>query len=268
MLGLYFIIFIDKKKGMVKKMKSVMETLLKYKQALEKDGYDVLYIALYGSQNYGVSDECSDVDAKAIVLPKIDDIVFKRNISFVREFDNGACDVKDLITFYNVVKKGNFSFLEPFHTPYFIGDVYLKCLFSSILTNQMSLLGGMYEKQKAFLHEYPSKKEEFSKFGCDPKQYHHIVRLYDIIKYAENKNTLNFPFLRYCGEGAEYMKKIKRGLNGLTVEQIQKDIEIRIEEAKTILDNKQYKFQEVNLEEEVGFYLKQKIREALLNEQI
>ena len=52
------------------------------------------------------------------------------------------------------------------------------------------------------------------------------------------------------------------------MEQIQKDIEIRIEEAKTILDNKQYKFQEVNLEEEVGFYLKQKIREALLNEQI
>jgi len=74
--------------------------------------------------------------------------------------------------------------------------------------------------------------------------------------------------LRYYGEGAEYMKKIKRGLNGLTVEQIQKDIEMRIEEARTILDNKQYKFQEVNLEEEVGFYLKQKIREALLNEQI
>ena len=84
-----------------------METLLKYKQALEKDGYNVLYIALYGSQNYGVSDEYSDIDAKAIVLPKIDDIVFKRNISFVKEFDNGACDVKDLITFYNVVRKGN-----------------------------------------------------------------------------------------------------------------------------------------------------------------
>ena len=249
-------------------MKNIMDTLLKYKQALEKDGYNVPYIALYGSQNYGVSDEYSDIDAKAIVLPKIDDIVFKRNISFVKEFDNGACDVKDLITFYNVVRKGNFSFLEPFHTPYFIGDIYLKCLFSYIPTNQMSLLGGMYEKQKAFLHEYPSKKKEFSKFGCDPKQYHHVVRLYDIIKYAENKNTLNFPFLRYSGERAEYMKKIKRGLNGLTIEQIQKDIETKIEEAKAILDNKHYKFQEANLEEEIGFYLKQKIKEALLNEQI
>ena len=75
-------------------MKNIMETLLKYKQALEKDGYNVLYIALYGSQNYGVSDEYSDVDAKAIVLPKIDDIVFKRNISFVKEFDN--IDLKNL----------------------------------------------------------------------------------------------------------------------------------------------------------------------------
>lgn len=249
-------------------MKSVMKTLLEYKRALEKDGYNVLYIALYGSQNYGVSDEQSDIDAKVIVLPKIDDIVFKRNISFVKEFGNGACDVKDLITFYNVAKKGNFSFLEPFHTSYFIGDVYLKCLFSTIPTNQMSLLGGMYEKQKAFLHEYPSKVEEFKKFGSDPKQYHHIVRLYDIIKFAENEDILNFPFLRYKGEGAEYMKKIKRGLNGLTIEQIQQDIKTRIEEAKTILDNKHYKFQEVNLEEEVGAYLKQKMKEALLNEQI
>ena len=52
------------------------------------------------------------------------------------------------------------------------------------------------------------------------------------------------------------------------IEQIQKDIETKIEEAKAILDNKHYKFQAANLEEEIGFYLKQKIKEALLNEQI
>lgn len=177
------------------------------------------------------------------------------------------CKTTDEEGFNHFIGHPNVSaYLEPFHTPYFIGDIYLKCLFSYIPTNQMSLLGGMYEKQKAFLHEYPSKKKEFSKFGCDPKQYHHVVRLYDIIKYAENKDILNFPFLRYSGERAEYMKKIKRGLNGLTIEQIQKDIETKIEEAKAILDNKHYKFQEANLEEEIGFYLKQKIKEALLNE--
>ena len=38
----------------------------------------------------------------------------------------------------------------------------------------------------------------------------------------------------------------------------------KIEEAKAILDNKHYKFQEANLEEEVGFYLKQKIKILML----
>ena len=88
----------------------IMKTLMSYKEALEKDGYNVLYIVLYVSQNYNVDDDKSDIDAKVIVLPTIDDIVFRKTTSFVKEFDTGACDVKDLITYYNIVKKGNFSF--------------------------------------------------------------------------------------------------------------------------------------------------------------
>lgn len=63
---------------------NVIETLEYYKKSLEQDGYRVLYIGLYGSNNYGVDDEYSDVDAKVIVLPSLDDIVFKKTVSFVR----------------------------------------------------------------------------------------------------------------------------------------------------------------------------------------
>lgn len=244
----------------------IMETLLKYKNNLEKDGYTVLYLGLYGSQNYNVDDEQSDIDAKVIVLPKLDDIVFRKTVSFVKEFDEGACDIKDLITYYNVVKKGNFSFLEPFYTQYFLGDTYLRCLFKQIPVNKMSILGGMLEKRKALTHEYPSKIEEFKRFGCDPKQYHHIVRLYDMA-FAEQKYglTKTYPYLKYKDTQAEYMKAIKRGLNGQTLEFLIEDADKKIDEVKDLFKTLD-KYEELNLEQSVGFYLKQKIREEMLNE--
>lgn len=239
----------------------IMETLKFYKDSLEKKGYKVLYIGLYGSQNYGVDDDKSDIDAKVIVLPTIDDIVFRKTVSFVEEFEGyGACDVKDLITYYNVVKKGNFSFLEPFKTKWFMGEVYLKCLFGQIPVNKMSILGGMMEKRRALTHEYPSKVEEFAAFGCDPKQYHHIVRLYDMAMSGKN-----LPYLSYNGDGAEYMKAIKRTLNGKTLEWLEEDSDKKITEVKELFKTLD-KYEEVDLTDEIGFYLKQKLREELLYE--
>ena len=238
---------------------NVMETLEYYKKSLEQDGYRVLYIGLYGSNNYGVDDEYSDVDAKVIVLPSLEDIVFKKTVSFVREFENGACDVKDLVTYYNVVKKGNFSFIEPFYSKYYLGDEFLRDLFKQVPTNLLSVLGGMYEKQRALTHEYPSKTKEFELFNCDPKQYHHIVRLYDM---AMRKTTL--PFLIYTGKNAEYMKSIKRGMNGKTVEFLIKDSQRRIDEVKDLFKDLP-KYKEVNFDTEVLTYLKEKMKEDLLN---
>lgn len=243
----------------------IMKTLMSYKEALEKDGYNVLYIGLYGSQNYNVDDDKSDIDAKVIILPTIDDIVFRKTTSFVKEFDTGACDVKDLITYYNVVKKGNFSFTEPFHTPYFLGSVYLKCIFGQIPVNKMSILGGMYEKQKALTHKYPSKEKEFEMFGCDPKQYHHIVRLYDLAMSKQLEKSPNTPFLRYFDEDADYMRKIKRGMEGKTIEELLDDTSARIEKVKEWAE-KFDKYEEADLEFEVGNFLKQRLREELLYE--
>ena len=47
--------------------------------------------------------------------------------------------------------------------------------------NLKSVIGAMYEKRKALTHEFPSKREEFEKWGFDPKQHHHILRLYDLL---------------------------------------------------------------------------------------
>jgi predicted nucleotidyltransferase len=89
----------------------VMNQLQAYKSALEEKGYKVVYIGLYGSQNYNLQDKKSDIDAKAIVIPSLKEIVFKQNISRIEKFPEGQVDVKDITTFYSVIKKGNFNYI-------------------------------------------------------------------------------------------------------------------------------------------------------------
>ena len=42
---------------------------------LEEMGYKVVYVALYGSQNYNLETPQSDLDFKSMVVPTLDDIV-------------------------------------------------------------------------------------------------------------------------------------------------------------------------------------------------
>ena len=43
----------------------IFKELSNYKKILESKGYNVIYIGLYGSQNYNLDDEESDIDVKA-----------------------------------------------------------------------------------------------------------------------------------------------------------------------------------------------------------
>ena len=47
---------------------------------LKEMGYKVVYVALYGSQNYNLETPKSDLDFKAMVVPTLDDIVFGRRL--------------------------------------------------------------------------------------------------------------------------------------------------------------------------------------------
>ncbi len=62
---------------------------------LVKLGFNVVGVFLYGSQNYELDYEGSDVDSKAIVLPTLEDIILnKPATSKTLSMSNGGqCDV-------------------------------------------------------------------------------------------------------------------------------------------------------------------------------
>ena len=87
-----------------------------------KLGYEVVMVALQGSQNYKLDIEGSDIDTKAIVLPKFEDIVLNRHpVSCTHIMDDGAhMDIKDIRLMFNEFKKANINFVELLFTEYMV----------------------------------------------------------------------------------------------------------------------------------------------------
>jgi hypothetical protein len=238
--------------------------LREYKKILEEKGFNVIYIGLYGSQNYNVDDEQSDIDCKAIILPSLHDIIFRKVTSTTIELETGAIDVKDIITFYNVIRKGNFSYIEAIDTTYSIGDKYIKELFRQIRPSLKSMLGAMYEKRKALTHEYPSKEFEFQKWGFDPKQYHHIIRLFDILSYI-NVTGKQISYLEYQGSARKFMIDEKRNKNNYMKEQVEQSSDHIIGIAKSFIP-KDYKYEPTDLSKDVSEYIENKLKIKMMND--
>lgn len=242
----------------------IFKELVNRKKILEEKGYKVIYIGLYGSQNYNLSDEQSDIYVKAIILPTLQDIIFRKVTSTTIECENGNIDVKDLITFYDVIKKGNFSYVESIDTEYSIGDKYIKELFKQFRPNLKSILGAMYEKRKALTHEYPSKHSEFEKWGFDPKQHHHILRLYDLLEY-NLKNNDRRSYLTYKNDSDRRKKLIdyKRNNNNIALSIATKDSDDFINRARELIDYN-YSYEYKNIDTEINQYIEKNIKLELL----
>lgn len=168
-----------------------------YNILLEK-GYDVLYLALQGSQNYNLDEYsenyCSDIDTKAIVLPSFKDFCYNKTpISTTLILDNNEhIDVKDIRVMFEMLKKNNLSYLELLYTPYSIVNEKYKENIKELLNNRDKLInkvrlfkaiaGMSMEKKKALCHPYPNLLEKIEKYGFDGKQLSHCVRLNEILR--------------------------------------------------------------------------------------
>lgn len=180
---------------------SILETLQQYKSHIEQQGYYVYAIMLKGSQNYNLSDSESDIDANAILIPTPSQLRSDDKPKFT--FETGEVTCHNIYSFAEIVAKGNPQWIEVCHTPYHIGESL--DIFKHFTINPSALKGMIMEKFVAFDKLYPSRAKYVEQFGYDPKQLHHIIRLYDVMFH--NVNTYSYP----DGPERDYMMDIKRG---------------------------------------------------------
>lgn len=192
-----------------------------------KDKYDVVYLGLQGSQNYelDIYDEeyKSDIDTKAVIIPNFEDFVYNKTpISKTIVLPNNEhIDVKDIRIMLDTFKKQNVNFIEILFTKYKIINEEYKDLFRILLDNRelianlnrnqaLRCMAGMsMEKMKALQHPYPTIIDKINKYGYDPKQLHHILRMNDFIKkYATGSRYEDC----LIPDNKDYLIEIKKGI--------------------------------------------------------
>ena len=151
----------------------------------------ILGIFLQGSQNYYLDDEESDVDTKLLLVPTLDEIVFNRKpVSITHILDNDEhIDAKDVRLYWQCFKKGNPNFVEIlFSRVSYVNPMYAEAWETMVENRELvvrvhpmaaakAMMGMVQEKFHAMEHRYPSRAHIVDKFGYDPKQLQHLIRM-------------------------------------------------------------------------------------------
>lgn len=154
-------------------------------------GYKMWVTMLYGSQNYGLETEESDVDTKTMVIPTIKTLARStKPLTTEYVMEDGSLDnCKDLREMFQNYLKGNINFVETLYTPYyevmeeFRSEYAALRLMRDRIANArpvklVHMAGGMAEqKYVAFNKAFAGKADVLAKYGYDPKQLHHQYRL-------------------------------------------------------------------------------------------
>lgn len=194
-------------------------------------GFEVVAIFLQGSQNYRCDEYTaeyqSDIDTKCIILPTLDDIVCgKSPYSHTHVCANNEhIDIKDIRVMFEMFKKQNNSYIEFLFTDYYYVNPKYEMLFKELKSlseaiarmhpNQAlrAMAGTSMEKFKALEHPYPGTMDKIEKYGYDPKQLHHILRLNDFIKrYVANKEPYKNLLVP---TQVSYLMQVKKGFYSL-----------------------------------------------------
>lgn len=200
----------------------IMRRLSEHLDAVKEKHPEWVGIFLQGSQNYKLDYEGSDVDSKLIVLPSFEDFVLNRKLySYTHIMENDEhVDVKDIRLMFDCFRKQNINFVEILFTKYRILNPKYASLFQPVLDSREligryndfaslnCMVGTAMEKQKALCHPYPATIDKIERFGYDPKQLHHILRLDEFMTRWLAGEAYEDCLL---SKKADYLKQIKFG---------------------------------------------------------
>ena len=179
-----------------------------------------------GSANYGLDYQDSDTDTKCILLPSFENVVFAKSLtSYTHVMDNDEhIDFKDIRLYMDLFKKQNHNFLEILFTNYnAVGEDCIdewntlrnkreEIAHFDYIRSYKSFKGIAADKFHALEHPYPSKMDILNKFGYDPKQLHHLLRIYEFVT-----RFINGESYEDClqSKQADYLIHVKKGLHTL-----------------------------------------------------
>lgn len=203
----------------------IQQQLLQYKTQLTEQGYQVIGLFLYGSQNYQMDTLQSDIDAVAVIIPTVDDFAWQKATEKTLHTETGDIRIKDVRRFAAQLLKGNYSSLEWLLTPYKVVDANY---FTDLLQPQMvenllnfspvrTLASTFGSIMNVRLHASANKSD-----GANAARLAHLLRFNSyVLKQLETKDRLSLEDWRYAFSGNPYFGCDKRTTTDLEILQLQ-----------------------------------------------
>lgn len=252
-----------------------------YDEALKHFPEDrIVCLVLQGSQNYGLDYDGSDIDTKLIVTPTFEEIAMNKkaiSTTHIRENEEHI-DFKDIRLYIQTFRKQNLNFLEILFSPYAIVNPLYKEQWNRLVKAReqiahyapvqaiKSMKGIAMEKYHAMEHHYPARMAWIEKFGYDPKQLHHLIRVREYVeRYIDGESYEDC----LISTQPEYLQRVKVGFHNLddariiannSIERINsmcneyletcsKEVDKNVD---TLLDDVQYNIMKIAIKKEIG----------------
>lgn len=143
----------------------------------------VMFTCLYGSQNYGLDTDNSDVDTKSYVFPSIRDAAFHRPL-LSKELiapDGSHVEMKDYRDMLANIRKQNINFLETLFTPYVIVDENWQKLYNCLHEKREKLARLDVNRGLMGMFGHMCRMEKLFQRDHNPKQAATLLRLEDFM---------------------------------------------------------------------------------------
>lgn len=206
-------------------MKQVLDHHHEAQQSVPEGSRHVLGTFYQGSGNYGLDYEDSDVDTKCLIIPTLKEIALAKqpiSTTHIRE-NNEHIDLKDVRLYLQTFRKQNLNFLEILFTKYYwlnIWDHFYTEQWKRLVDNReaiahmdparcmKSMKGILSEKYFAMEHHYPSRMSWIEKYGYDPKQLHHLLRVEEFISRYTTGESFEDCLI---SKDTDYLINVKKG---------------------------------------------------------
>lgn len=217
----------------------IYQVLQNHYNTLQDKGYIVVGVFLYGSQNYQLDHERSDVDTQAIVLPSLNDIIVEReSVSTTIEMENNLCDVKDVRTLFKHLRAQRVNYIETLFTRYYILNPEYKDIYQTVLDHAEDI--ARYDTHRHVKCMYGMAVNNYIRIchrltvAADKpsKCLHHIFRMREMAERYINGE--NYSDVLIPGD-LTYLLTMKRncGLNVSDIKQLAQEL---CEELETLRD--------------------------------
>lgn len=189
-------------------MNQIYDELFMREQEVRKTYPNIVGIFLYGSQNYHLDTEYSDIDSRTLICPTLDDIANNHKAISERE-------ITDARLMIDLFKKQNLTSLELLFTKYKIIFKPYEDIWEHLVINAediahyhpyraaQTVLGMARRKYASFNVELPSAAHKYN-----PKELYHLLRLQEYF----NKYKQNYSFQEcFISNQASFLKDVKLG---------------------------------------------------------